>query len=57
MFENEGSLPEWKDADNIQKLFNIYFLGHLYKMLNIKNRYSKMYEDEMQKYRVNIEKN
>ena len=24
-------------------------------MLNIKNRYSQMYEDEMQKYRVNIE--
>lgn len=59
MFENEEPIPEpspeWKDVDNIQKLFNIYFLGHLCKMLNIKNRYSQMYEDEMQKYRVNIE--
>ena len=59
MFENEEPipepLPEWKDVDNIQKLFNIYFLGHLCKMLNIKNRCSKMYEDEMQKYCVNIE--
>lgn len=59
MFENENPipepLPEWKDVDNIVRLFNIYFLGHLCKMLNIKNRYSQMYEDEMQKYRVNIE--
>ena len=59
MFENEDPipkpLPEWNDVDNIQKLFNIYFLGHLCKMLNIKSRYSQLYEDEMQKYRVNIE--
>jgi len=56
MFENEDpipeALPEWKDVDKIRKLFNIYFLGHLCKMLGIKNRYSKMYEEEMQKYRV-----
>lgn len=59
MFENEDPipepLPEWEDVDGIQKLFNIYFLGHLCKMLGIKNRYSQSYEDEMQKYRVNIE--
>ena len=56
MFENEDpiseALPEWKDVDSIRKLFNIYFLGHLCKMLGIKNRYSNMYEEEMQKYRV-----
>lgn len=59
MFENENPipepLPEWRDVDGIVKLFNIYFLGHLCKMLDIKNRYSKAYEDAMQKYRVNIE--
>ncbi len=59
MFENEDPipepLPEWRDVDNIVKLFHIYFLGHMCKMLNIKNRYSQMYEDEMQKYRVNVD--
>ena len=44
MFENEDPIPEvnpeWKDVDGIVKLFNIYFLGHLSKMLGIKNRYS-----------------
>lgn len=56
MFENEDPIPEplpaWRDTDGIVKLFNVYFLGHLSKMLNFKNRYSGMYEDEMQKYRV-----
>lgn len=58
MFENERPIPEpldeWKDVDGIIKLFSIYFLGHLSKMLNIKNKYSKMYEDEMNKYRVEV---
>ena len=59
MFENENPIPEpleeWKDTDKIVKLFNTYFLGHLCKMLNIKNRYSEMYEKEMNKYRLNID--
>lgn len=59
MFENEDPIPEvnpeWKDIDGIVKLFNIYFLGHLSKMLGIKNRYSKDYEEEMQKYRAEID--
>ena len=59
MFENEEPipepLPEWKDVDKIVRLFTIYFLGHLCKMLNIRNRYSEMYEQEMQKYRVSLE--
>lgn len=57
-FENEEPIPEpmeeWKDVDGIIKMFTIYFLGHLCKMLNIKNRHSKMYEDEMARYRVEI---
>jgi len=57
-FENENPIPEpmeeWKDVDGIIHMFIIYFLGHLCKMLNIKNKYSKMYEDEMAKYRVEI---
>ena len=59
MFENEDPIPEinpeWKDVDGIVKLFNIYFLGHLSKMLGIKNRYSRDYEEEMQKYRAEID--
>lgn len=55
MFENEEPAPEWKDMNKIVKLFNIYFLGHLCKMLNIKNCYSQSYEEEMQKYRVSID--
>lgn len=57
-FENEEPIPEpmdeWKDVDGIIRMFTIYFLGHLCKMLNIKNRYSKLYEEEMAKYRVEI---
>lgn len=45
-------LPEWKDVDGDIRLISIYFLGHLLHMLGIKNRHSKMYEDEMNKYRV-----
>ena len=44
--------PEWKDVDGIIRYISIYFLGHLCKMMGIKNSYSKMYEDEMAKYKV-----
>lgn len=44
--------PEWKDVDGIGKYITVYFLGHLCKMMGIKNSYSKMYEDEMAKYTV-----
>ena len=58
MFEKERPIPsprdEWKDVDGIRRMFSIYFLGHLCKMLGIKNRHSVMYEEEMDKYRVEI---
>lgn len=58
MFEKEDPapepLPEWRDVDGIVRLFTIYFLGHLCKMLNIRNKYSALYEAEMNKYRVEI---
>lgn len=58
MFELERPIPkcrpEWEDVDGIVKYITIYFLGHLCKMLKINNRYSKLYEDEMAKYRVEI---
>ena len=57
-FENERPIPEpldeWKDVDGIVRMFTIYFLGHLCKMLGIRNTSAKMYEQEMAKYRVEV---
>lgn len=44
--------PEWKDVDGIAHYITVFFLGHLCKMLGIKNSYSAEYEKEMAKYRV-----
>lgn len=46
--------PEWEDVDGIVKFITIYFIGHLCKMLKLKNKYSLMYEEEMERYRVTI---
>lgn len=44
--------PELEDVDGIVKYISIWFLGHLCKMLGIKNTYCKLYEDEIAKMRV-----
>lgn len=44
--------PEFKDVDNIRKLVNTWFFGHLAKMFNIKNDYVDEYEAEVAKYTV-----
>lgn len=44
--------PEFDDVDNIVRYISVWFLGHLCKMFNIKNSYSRMYESEIAKYRV-----
>lgn len=55
-WENEKPIPEpdpeWKDVDGIARYVTVFFLGHLCKMMGIKNSYSKEYEKEMEKYRV-----
>lgn len=55
-FEEEKPIPEpdpeWKDVDGIVKYITVYFLGHLCKMIGIKNNYARMYDEEMNKYRV-----
>jgi len=55
-YENEKPIPEpldeWKDVDGIRKYISVWFLGHLCKMLGIKNKYSEMYEEEISKYTV-----
>lgn len=58
MFEKEEPIPEprpeWKDVDGIVHLITVYFLGHLSKMLNLHNRYSALYEEEMDRYRAEV---
>ena len=55
-WENEKPIPEpdeeWKDVDGIVRYITVYFLGHLCKMMGIKNSYPRMYEAEMAKYKV-----
>lgn len=55
-FENSKPIPEpdpeFKDVDNIIKYISVWFLGHLCKMLGIKNTYCKLYEQELEKLRV-----
>ena len=54
MFENDRPIPEpakeWEDVDGIQRLIRVFFIGHLCKMLGIKNKYSAEYEDFMAEY-------
>lgn len=44
--------PELRDVDGIIRYISIWFLGHLCKMLGIKNSYCKLYEEEIAKMRV-----
>lgn len=44
--------PEFQDVDHIVKYISVWFLGHLCKMLKIDNKYSRLYEEEMSKLRV-----
>lgn len=54
-YENKRPLPEidddLKDVNGIKR-YVFTWMGHLCKMLGIKNTYSKLYEDEIAKLRV-----
>lgn len=56
MYENLRPIPqpdpEFQDVDGIVRYISIWFLGHLCKMLGIKNTYCKMYEMELEKMRI-----
>lgn len=43
---------EFKDVDGIVKYITTWFLGHLCKMMGVKNSYCKLYEEEIAKLRV-----
>lgn len=45
-------LEEFKDVNGIVKYITIWFYGHLAKMMRKKNAYSKMYEEEMERFRI-----
>ncbi|MGG2091253.1 hypothetical protein AB1283_00620 [Bacillus sp. S13(2024)] len=55
-YENERPIPEpdekWKDVDKIGKYVRVFFLGHLSRMLGIKNDYEDEYWEEINKYTV-----
>lgn len=55
-FENERPIPEpdpdFQDVDGIIRYISTWFFGHLCKMLGIKNSYSKLYESEIARLRV-----
>lgn len=55
-FENERPIPEpdpeLKDVDKIVHYIQVFFLGHLAKMLGKTTVYSKMYDDEIARLRV-----
>lgn len=44
--------PEFQDVDGIIKYISTWFYGHLGKMVGIKNFYSKLYEKEISRLRV-----
>lgn len=54
-YENERPLPEidddLKDVNGMRK-YVFTWMGHLCKMLGLKNAYSQLYEDEIAKYSV-----
>lgn len=56
-YENDRPIPEpdpdFKDIDNLGKYITVFFQGHLSKVLGLKNRFAKMYEDYMAQYTVN----
>lgn len=56
LYENSKPIPEpdpeLQDVDGIVKYISIWFLGHLCKMLGIKNTYCKLYEQELEKMRI-----
>lgn len=55
-WENERPIPEpdpeFKDVNGIVRYIDIWLRGHLCKMLGIKNSFSKLYEEEIARMRI-----
>lgn len=56
MYEFERPIPEapdeLKDVGGLIRLITIWFFGHLCKMLHIKNSYCKLYEEEIERLKI-----
>lgn len=56
-WENEKPIPEpeddFKDVDKIGTYIDVFFKGHLSKMMGLKNAFSPLYEKFIKKYTVN----
>ena len=56
IWEKSKPIPEpedeFKDVDQIGLLIDVFFKGHMAKMMGIKNAFSNLYENFMQKYTV-----
>ena len=46
--------PQFKDVDGVVRYIEVWFKGHLSKMLGLRNSYSKMYEDTMEAYKLEL---
>ena len=44
--------PELKDVDGIGLLIDVFFKGHLSKMMGLRNAFSTLYDKFMKKYTV-----
>ena len=44
--------PEFRDVDGIVRYITTWFMGHFTKMFGIKNSYNALYEEAMEKYKV-----
>lgn len=55
-WEEEDPIPEpeddFKDVDHIGKYIDVFFKGHLSKMMGLKNGFSSLYDKFMSKYTV-----
>lgn len=51
-FENEKPLPEDENESVLRKFVHTWMFGHLAKMVGLRNSYTKMYEDEIERLRV-----
>lgn len=55
-WENTRPIPEvdeeLRDVDNIARYINVFFKGHLARMMGLKNGFSNMYEKFMKRYTV-----
>ncbi len=54
-WEEDRPIPEYEEAEdkpNLIKYITTWFYGHAAKSLGLRNMYSRVYEEEMDKYRV-----